>query len=285
MGTNIKVLEVMLTLGKSIVLLALLLSSPKVFSALGEPIGQVAVAKGVVTARSDSREVTSLAKESPIYVGDILETAERSFLVVKFRDGGKITLRPDSRFDINDYDDTPGKEKESFQLIKGGLRAVTGAIGKNRPDQVSYKAKNTTIGIRGTTFVIKICVPGMDGCVVNSGPELTEEQKNEEVDIFVVDKDGGGKEKITRSALQKILDGVYVFVEDGGVRFDVGGSFVDMNKGDNCLSGTGGVECFSNGVDFSETDIYVTVKVEEGFDFDLFGDAEVSIGGEICEID
>jgi len=267
-------------------ILALILASSanSAFAALGEPIGQVAVAKGVVTARSDSREVTSLAKESPIYLGDILETAERSFLVVKFRDGGKITLRPDSRFDINEYDDTPGQEKESFQLIKGGLRAVTGAIGKNRPDQVSYKAKNTTIGIRGTTFVMKICSPGTDGCVVNDGPELTEEQKQEEVEIFIVDKDGGRKEKITRGQLQQILDGVYVSVEDGAVRFGSGTRYIDMKEGDNCsASGSGDMECYSKGVDLNKTDVYLTVNVEEGSDYDLF-DAEISVGGEICEI-
>ncbi|MCH2191323.1 MAG: FecR family protein [Gammaproteobacteria bacterium] len=264
--------------------LVLFVNSGTALAALGEPIGQVAVAKGVVTARSDSREVTSLAKESPIYLGDILETAERSFLVVKFRDGGKITLRPDSRFDINEYDDTPGKEKESFQLIKGGLRAVTGAIGKNRPDQVSYKAKNTTIGIRGTTFIMKICSPGTDGCVVNEGPELTEEQKQEQVDIFVVDKNGGRKQKITRGQLQQILDGVYVSVEEGAIRFDTGGSYVDMNEGDNCsASSNGGMECYSKGVDLMKRDVYLTVNVEEGSDLDLF-DAQISVGGEICEI-
>ena len=53
----------------------------------GAAIGEVAVAKGVATARSDTRQLTALAKGEPIFVGDILETAARSFLVVKFSDG------------------------------------------------------------------------------------------------------------------------------------------------------------------------------------------------------
>ena len=282
-----------LALGLFVVLQALFSSSA--FAALGQPIGEVALAKGVATARSSERDVTALAKASPVYKGDVLETAARSFLVVKFNDGGKITLRPDSQFEIDEFDDTPGKEKESFKLIKGGLRAVTGAIGKNRPDQVSYKAKNTTIGIRGTTFVLKLCEPGMDGCVANEEPDeqdtdgdtsqSDQSSSQELVDIFVVDKSGGRKEKITRNNLRQILDGVYVFVEDGGVRFDLGGSYVDINQGDSCLAGSGDVQCFSKGVDFEKTDISMTVKVDDLADFDLFEDTQISVGGQICEID
>jgi len=282
-----------LLIGLFVVLQSLFGSSA--FAALGQPIGEVALAKGVATARSGDREVTALAKASPVYKGDILETAARSFLVVKFNDGGKITLRPDSQFEIDEFDDTPGKEKESFKLIKGGLRAVTGAIGKNRPDQVSYKAKNTTIGIRGTTFVLKLCEPGMDGCVANedsdgqgsgaNAPQGDQSGSQELVDIFVVDKNGGKKEKITRSNLRQILDGVYVFVEEGGVRFDLGGSYVDINQGDSCLAGSGDVQCFSKGVDFENTDIFMTFKVDDLADFDLFDDTQISVGGQICEID
>ena len=76
-----------------------------------------------------------------------------------------------------------------------------------------------------------------------------------------------------------------MFVEDGGIRFDIGGKFLDMNKGDSCLADAGDVQCFSNGVDFDNTDVYLTVKVEDLSDFDLFEDAQISVGGEICEID
>ncbi len=252
---------------------------------LGAPIGEIALAKGVATARSDLRDLTSLAKGSPVYSGDILETASRSFLVIKFSDGGKITLRPESRFDIEEYDATPGQEKESFKLLKGGLRAVTGAIGKNKPQQVSFKAKNTTIGIRGTTFVIKICEPGTDGCRASDGGPLSDDEAKEKVDIFVVDKNGGSKQKITRQQLQQILEGVYIAVFDGGVRVGFGQKFVDMNTGDKCMMGGGGaVECFTNGIDLNTADVYLTELIEDITEFNLFDDAEISVGNTICEI-
>lgn len=263
------------------------LSFSKVASAnTGVAIGEVAVAKGVATARSDTRQLTALAKGEPVFVGDILETAARSFLVVKFSDGGKITLRPDSRFNIEEYDDTPGQEKESFKLIKGGLRAVTGAIGKNRPQEVSYKAKNTTIGIRGTTFVLKICEPGTDGCAAERNTEeLTTEEKSELVEIFVVDKNGGKREKITRQSLMQFLDGVFVNVVDGGIRVDLGEQFFDMGAGDSCVvEGAGSVQCFLAGIDFSTADIYVSGDAESLSNFNLLGDEELAPGDEICEI-
>ncbi len=272
----------------ALVALALLINFSFTASAnTGVAIGEVAVAKGVATARSDTRQLTALAKGEPVYVGDILETAARSFLVVKFSDGGKITLRPDSRFNIEEYDDTPGQEKESFKLIKGGLRAVTGAIGKNRPQEVSYKAKNTTIGIRGTTFVIKICEPGTDGCASEqNNEELTAEQKSELVDIFVVDKNGGKREQITRQSLLQFLDGVFVNVVEGGIRVDLGEQFFDMGAGDSCLvEGAGSVQCFLAGIDFSTADIYVSGDAESLSNFNLLGDDEVAPGDEICEIE
>ncbi len=260
------------------------LSSPMV--GLAATIGEVALAKGVVTAQSAERGLVSLAKGSPIFEGDMLETSERSFLVVKFSDGGKITLRPESQFNIDEYNASPGQEKESFRLIKGGLRAVTGAIGKNRPENVSYKAKNTTIGIRGTTFVMKICEPGTDGCRTAPDTEVSEEDQNQLVDIFVINKNGGSKQKITRKRLQQILDGVYVEVIEGGVRVDAGDKYIDMGAGDKCVVGSGsGVECFSLGIDLPGQDVYLTEEVENVSGFNLLERVELKVGGELCEID
>lgn len=259
--------------------------SPSVYAELGPPIGEIALSKGVATARSNVRDLTSLAKGSSVYAGDILETASRSFLVIKFTDGGKITLRPDSRFDIEEYDATPGQEKESFKLLKGGLRAVTGAIGKNKPQQVSYKAKNTTIGIRGTTFIIKICNPETDGCSTSAQKDLTDEEAKEIVEIYVINKEGGAKKKVTRQQLRKLLDGVYVAVEDGGIRADFDGRYVDMNPGDKCVVGVGGsLECFATGIDLATSDVYLTKFVEDITEFNLFDDGEISVGNTICEI-
>lgn len=263
-------------------------------------IGQVALSKGVTTARSDVRPLTALAKGSPIYLGDIIETASRSFLVIKFTDGGKVTLRPDSRFDLNEYDLTPGQEKESFELLKGGLRAVTGAIGKSRPEQVRYTARNTTIGIRGTTFVLKLCEPGVDGCQfsqgINDQASMAESELNNKfVDIFVVDKQGGKRSRISREELRQLLEGVYVSVIEGAIRVETGRWTLDMSAGDKCVvdySDDGAtiresneeVECFIRGRGVEDIDVFLGADAEKITVFNLFDDSEIYVGDEICEI-
>lgn len=263
-------------------------------------IGEVALSKGVVTARSDRRPLAALAKGSPIYLGDIIETASRSFVVVTFTDGGKVTLRPESRLDLNEYDATEGQEKESFELLKGGLRAVTGAIGKARPEQVKYTARNTTIGIRGTILVIKLCKSDTASCKLaeglNTQAETDElEAGNKLVDIFIVDKAGGTRQRITRQQLRELLQGVYVSVIDGAIRVSTDTWYVDMEAGDKCLidysdgglierETNDGIECFIRGQGVEDVDVYLGDDAEKITAFNLFDDSEVFVGNEICEI-
>jgi hypothetical protein len=259
-------------------------------------VGEIALTKGVVTARSDLRAITAVAKGSPVYLGDIIETASRSFTVIRFNDGGKVTLRPDSRFDINEYDDTAGQEKGSFELIKGGLRAVTGAIGKARPEEVKYTARNTTIGIRGTEFVIKLCEEGVDGCnYVSEGSDQTVGDVDKFVDIFIVDQDGGQRQRITRRELNDLLDGIYVSVIKGAIRVSTKDWFIDLQAGDKCVvdysdqgltsrSNNEEVECFVNSKGIEDIDVFLSDQAEKITVFNLFDDTEIYVGNEICEI-
>lgn len=263
-------------------------------------IGEVALTKGVVTARSAVRPLTALAKGSPIYVQDIVETASRSFTVIKFNDGGKVTLRPETRFDLNEYDQTAGQEKQSFELLKGGLRAVTGAIGKAKPEQVTYAARNTTIGIRGTTLVIKLCEEKTEGCSLseglNSQADLEGEQDSKQyVDIFIVDKSGGSRKRITRQELRTLLLGVYVSVIEGAIRISTKDWYIDMQAGDKCVvestdaefgagAGDEEVDCFLPGAGLEDFDVFLSESAETISSFNLIDDMELTAEKELCEI-
>lgn len=65
--------------------------------------------------------------------------------------------------------------------MKGGLRSVTGLLGKRNKDKFSLKTPAATIGIRGTTFVVEWAPPApglylqvLDGAIVvaNGGGAL-----------------------------------------------------------------------------------------------------------------
>lgn len=261
--------------------------SPSAIAAT-QAVGEIALAKGVVTARSDTRAITALAKGSPVYQGDIIETADRSFAVIKFLDDGKVTLRPESRFDIHEYSSKAGAEKQAFELVKGGLRAVTGAIGKARPDNVKFVARNTTIGIRGTTFVIRLCREGTEGCSPPPSVGAAQlERDNELVDIFIVDKKTNVRRQITRRELTDILIGVYVSLIEGAIRLSTDKWYVDMTAGDKCLVDRDDrdIECYLNGPGLEENDPFLDDRLEFITQFNLFGDEELFVGQSICIID
>lgn len=102
-----------------------------------------------------------LAAKSELESGDIVTTEKNSYARLKFTDGGEVLLRPASsiRIDAYTYDETkPEQDSFVFSLIKGGLRTLTGLIGKrgNR-DAYRLNTATATIGIRGTHYGALIC--------------------------------------------------------------------------------------------------------------------------------
>jgi len=92
----------------------------------------------------------------------MLTTEKSTFARIKFVDGGEVVLRPETVFKIDAYAYKPeaGEQHQDsamFNLVKGGLRSVTGALGKRSPDAFKMKTTVATIGIRGTHFGALLC--------------------------------------------------------------------------------------------------------------------------------
>lgn len=95
------------------------------------------------------------------YTGDTVVTGAGGYARLEMTDGGEIVLRPDSQLKIDSYHFAEGKATDDsfvFSMLKGGLRTVTGLIGK-RGNRDAYKLKTdtATIGIRGTQFDLRVC--------------------------------------------------------------------------------------------------------------------------------
>jgi len=119
--------------------------------------GTVLMAKGLVTATATDNISRTLAKGGEVRQGDIINTASKSFAVIRMIDKTKLTLKPDTTIAIGEFDITEGKEKGCVNLVKGGLRTVTGLIGERRPEAFQVDTPIASIGIRGTDFVTRIC--------------------------------------------------------------------------------------------------------------------------------
>jgi hypothetical protein len=120
-------------------------------------VGLVLIAKGVVSAQVSGQPPRILGRGSEVFQGDKIITSKKGFVVVRLDDESKITLRPETEFVIGKFDQTEGAEAAEFDLLKGGLRTLTGAIAKRRPESYKLRTPVASIGIRGTDYAARYC--------------------------------------------------------------------------------------------------------------------------------
>ncbi len=154
------------TIAISLLTFGLLLSA-SVASAV--PAATVTHLSGPLVARKADGTTKALAVKSTVESGDTVETAKRTYARLKFTDGGEVTLKPNTLFKVEKYVYNQAKPKDdagSFNLIKGGLRTITGQVGK-RGDQNSYRMRTptATIGIRGTIYDATYCAGDSCGAI------------------------------------------------------------------------------------------------------------------------
>jgi len=113
--------------------------------------------KGEATASDASGASRELGKEDVVRVGDTVRTGAGGYVVIEFIDGAKATIRPNSELEIDRYAYGTGDDGAVVNLIKGGLRAITGSIAKERPESYKVKTNVATLGVRGTEFALRIC--------------------------------------------------------------------------------------------------------------------------------
>ncbi len=125
-------------------------------SASAQQAGVTEFTHGEVTATRGSEPARSLIKGSEIFTKDNIVTGEKSRAQLRFTDGGLVSLMPSTNFSVEQYQLGAAKDGSDgslvFSLLSGGLRTVTGAIGKKDHDDYALKTPVGTLGIRGTEF-------------------------------------------------------------------------------------------------------------------------------------
>jgi hypothetical protein len=119
--------------------------------------GMVVASRGEVMALSNGG-ARELKQGDFIYVNDEIMTSNRSFAVLQFEDGAKVTVRPDSTMIIEQYL-YAGNENDAatLNLVEGGLRVITGAMAKSNPENYKVRTPVALMGVRGTEFSIMLC--------------------------------------------------------------------------------------------------------------------------------
>lgn len=129
--------------------------------------GTVQHLSGTLHVQRADGSVRLLSERSQVLTGDVVSTERDSYAQIRLTDGGQLTLRPNTQMRIEGYDfseSEPQKDNFVFALLKGGMRAVTGLIGK-RASKDAYKLRTATatVGIRGTDFNAIEVPPGGGG--------------------------------------------------------------------------------------------------------------------------
>ena len=120
-----------------------------------QSVAKIAFLKGDVYSVNAAGAKTKLKRSSKLFEGDTIETKEKSFAVIIFKDKGRVTLKEETEFKIEEHRyvaDKPEENSAIFRLIKGGMRAFTGFIGKRNKEAYKVKTPTATIGIRGTGY-------------------------------------------------------------------------------------------------------------------------------------
>jgi hypothetical protein len=133
--------------------LAFFLSAVPGVALSDEPAGHVLWLVGQVERVGADGAGRPLAKGDPVYQGDLIRSAAGSSAQLIMRDEALIALRAESSLKLAKYwyaGHEDGLERAIFELIKGGLRSVTGAIGRTNKANYELRHETHVVGIRGT---------------------------------------------------------------------------------------------------------------------------------------
>lgn len=118
--------------------------------------GTVTFVTGDVNIIHADKTAAPATKNAALNAGDAIET-KNGRLQLSLVDGGKVSLQPNTIYKINKYEFSGKEDGSEFaftELIKGGLRTVSGLIGHKNRDRYQLKTAVATIGIRGTEFTV-----------------------------------------------------------------------------------------------------------------------------------
>ncbi|MHB8453780.1 MAG: FecR family protein [Acidiferrobacterales bacterium] len=143
--------------GLAFLLLALFaLAAPVAHAAV---VGKALVVSGQVVAQQPDGSTRALVADAVIERGDTIISAADSAAQLRFIDGALVTLHAATRFRIDDYyyADGSARDHSFFSLLKGGLRTLSGLIGKARHAAYRLDTPVATVGIRGTDYQLRLC--------------------------------------------------------------------------------------------------------------------------------
>jgi hypothetical protein len=151
-------------------------------------VGEATMVIGGARVTSTDGVARVVDRGTTIRVGDRIETGVGGHVHLRFVDGGRLSVRPSSRLQVENYShsvDQPALNAIKFRLDEGVVRSITGAWGEAARDRFRLNTPVAAIGVKGTDFVVKadanntlasvytgaiMLTPLASGCQASLGP-------------------------------------------------------------------------------------------------------------------
>jgi hypothetical protein len=135
--------------------LCLALASPCVESA--ENAAMVVAVRGDVIAISEA-DTRPLKHGQFTATGEKIVTSSRSFAVLQFFDGSKVSLRPDSSMLIEEFHYSgDASDFARLYLVSGTVKTTAGAIVANSPDRFRIRVGSSEWMLTGSEGTMSVC--------------------------------------------------------------------------------------------------------------------------------
>jgi len=134
-------------------LLLLLFGQAVVAAEASSRAARVVLVRGEVSVTNAAQQRLDLKKDDLVRVGDTVETGPRGFAQIVFDDRMVMAVKANSRLLVEAFHFDPARPDQDqavTQLLKGGMRAMTGLLGSRSPEQMTVGTRLATIGFRGT---------------------------------------------------------------------------------------------------------------------------------------
>jgi hypothetical protein len=125
-------------------------------TAAAEYAGIVKTSRGSAVVERSGGHI-ALTPGAQLNQGDRIITGSDGYVGITMRDDTLLTLGPGSALNLDSYGFDAQTHEGNFlaSLSKGVMSVVTGLIAKRSPDSFVVRTRVSTMGVRGTEFIVE----------------------------------------------------------------------------------------------------------------------------------
>ncbi|MEP3421799.1 MAG: FecR domain-containing protein [Erythrobacter sp.] len=120
-------------------------------------IGRIKNVTSGVQILRDGRTITARSGLK-LEEGDVITTGSRSRVGITLSDDTRMALGPNSRVTLDEYEYDRRRQtgRSVTSINRGSLGVTSGNITRSGRDRMRVRTPTSTLGVRGTTFVVEV---------------------------------------------------------------------------------------------------------------------------------